>query len=89
MLSPLQSRLARAALGWSIREAASAAGVGFNTLARFEVGGDTYSKTLQKIADAYTASGVTFLSAGETSLAGGEGVRFVPRDPEADRLPTE
>lgn len=84
MLSPLQSRLARAALGWSIKEAASAAGVGFNTLARFEVGGDTYAKTLQKITATYEAAGVTFLSAGQSSLDGGEGVRFAP---PVDRIP--
>lgn len=78
MLSPLQSRLARAALNWSIREAATAAGVGFNTLARFEVGGETYASTLQKIRAAYEAAGVAFVAAGEASLSGGEGVRFAP-----------
>lgn len=76
MLSPLQSRLARAALGWSVREASQAAGVGFNTLVRFEGGGDTYASTLHKIASAYQARGVVLIAAGEVSQSGGDGVRL-------------
>lgn len=68
--------MARGALGWSIPEAATAAGVGTNTVARFEKGSETYASTVRAIRSAYEAAGITFLAGGEASLSGGEGVRF-------------
>ena len=36
MIDPVQSKMARAALGWSIRDLAQKAGVGVATVTRFE-----------------------------------------------------
>lgn len=36
MLTPIQSRMARAALGWSMRDLARHAGVSVSTVSRFE-----------------------------------------------------
>lgn len=84
MFSPMginasQSRMARAALGWSIRDTASTAHIGVNTLARFETGGEAYIRTAEALRTAYEAAGVRFIGAGASSLDGGAGIRLVER----------
>ena len=75
-----QSRMARAALGWSIRETAAKAQLGTNTLARFEGGGEAYMSTADALRTAYEAAGITFISPGTASLDGGAGVRLAKAD---------
>lgn len=72
-----QSRMARAALGWSIRDTATKAHIGINTLSRFEGGGGVFLSTAEALRSAYQTAGVEFLGEGSTSLAGGPGVRLV------------
>ena len=72
-----QSRMARAALGWSIRETATKAHVGINTLSRFEGGGGVFLSTANTLRSAYQAGGIEFVNEGTASLAGGPGVRLV------------
>lgn len=72
-----QSRMARAALGWSIRETARKAHIGTNTLSRFETGAETYTSTVRALRDAYETAGVEFVDRGGSSLHGGEGVRLL------------
>lgn len=76
-----QSRMARAALGWSIRETADRVHVGVNTLSRFEGGGRAYTSTADALRAAYEGAGVRFLAEGASSFAGGAGVRLVERMP--------
>lgn len=71
-----QSRMARAALGWSIRETAAKAHLGTNTLTRFEGGGEAYISTAEALRAAYEAAGITFIAAGASSLDGGAGIRL-------------
>lgn len=78
-ITALQSRMARAALGWSIRETADRVHVGVNTLSRFESGGRAYTSTPDTLQAAYETAGVEFLAKGTTSLSGGIGVRLVER----------
>lgn len=54
--------MARAGLGWSAHDLADAAGVGYATVARFESGGVVNSDSLDKIAQAFAAAGVSFSS---------------------------
>ena len=68
--------MARAALGWSIRETATRAHVGINTLSRFEGGGGVFLSTTDALQSVYEAAGVEFLGKGAPSLAGGDGVRL-------------
>lgn len=76
-----QSRMARAALGWSIRETASKAHLGINTLSRFEGGGGVFLSTAHTLRSTYEAAGVEFVGEGTSSLIGGAGVRLkVPAD---------
>lgn len=74
-----QSRMARAALGWSIKQTATKAHVGINTLSRFEGGGGVFLSTANALQSAYQAAGIEFVNEGTPSLAGGVGVRLVER----------
>ena len=60
MLSREQLRMARAALGWGLKDLAERAGVGVNTIGRFENGADAYGETLRKIEAALEAEGIQF-----------------------------
>ena len=68
--------MARAALGWSVRDLASRAGLAANTVSRYENGADAYGETLTKIQRAFEQSGIIFLDQNEDA---GPGVRL--RDP--------
>lgn len=67
--------MARAALSWSTQELASKAGVGVNTVNRFEAGHDARVSSVEKMQAALEAAGVAFLADGEVK-AGGPGVRL-------------
>lgn len=75
-MTPTQSRMARAALGLSIPELAALAEVRPSTVSHFELGRDSYARTVRKLQDALEAKGAVFVSAGEASIAGGVGVRL-------------
>lgn len=75
-MTPLQSRMARAALGWSIPDLAEHADVRPNTISHFERGGDSYASTIAKLQGALEAGGVVLVGDGEASLVGGAGVRL-------------
>lgn len=67
--------MARAALGWSVRELAAKAGVTANTVSRFENGADALGETLTKIQRALERGGVIFID----ENGGGPGVRLRDR----------
>lgn len=73
MLERVQIRMARAALGWSARELADAAGVATNTVSRFEVGGDMRVDTLARLEKVLEKGGVVFIP---RDAHGGPGVRL-------------
>jgi transcriptional regulator with XRE-family HTH domain len=60
MITPTQSRMGRAALGWSIEKLARAAGIGKNTALRMETGGNATTETVKAIVVAFKAAGVSF-----------------------------
>lgn len=69
---PVQSRMARAALGWGVRDLASAAKVSPDTIARLERGETLYGRTLAAVQAALEAAGVEFIE----ENGGGAGVRL-------------
>lgn len=74
IMTPLQMKLARTALGLGVRELAAAAGIAPSTVQRFESGkGDMHSRTLDRVQQVLEESGVIFISA---DAAGGPGVRL-------------
>ena len=64
MLTATQCRMARAALGWGVRELADAAGINVNTVTRFESGKKANVSTQKLIRQTFEAAGVTFTESG-------------------------
>jgi DNA-binding XRE family transcriptional regulator len=61
MISSIQSKMARAALGWGVRELAQAAQVGTMTVVRFEnEKGGSICSTIKAMKRAYEDHGVSF-----------------------------
>ncbi len=61
MIRPIQSRMARAALGWTLRDLAERARVNKNTVARFEAGREILSGALASIEKVLTDEDVVFV----------------------------
>ena len=57
---PVQCRMARAALGWGVRELAAAAKVSTDTVARFERGDELKERTIDALQRALESAGVEF-----------------------------
>lgn len=68
-MTPVQCRMARAALNWSQRDLAVAGGVSWRTILRFEGGEAVLPARVQKLRHAFEANGVLFIDSGQ--LAGG------------------
>ena len=64
--------MARAALGWSTLDLAGKAGVGGNTVNRFEAGQDARLSSVDKMLAALETAGVEFIP----ENGGGPGVRL-------------
>ena len=61
-MNGIQCRMARAALGWSMQELAAKAGVGVNTVNRFEVGNDARVSSAERMRAALESAGVIFVA---------------------------
>ncbi|WP_292035719.1 helix-turn-helix transcriptional regulator [Mesorhizobium sp.] len=68
--------MARAALGWGVRELAEAAQVATQTITRLEQGDRLKPKTLQAVRAAFEAEGIEFIA----ENGGGPGVRLTRRN---------
>jgi transcriptional regulator with XRE-family HTH domain len=71
-MKAVQIKMARAALGWGVRELAEKAGVTANTVTRIENGSDAKQSTLDAIRATLEAGGVEFIA----KNGGGVGVRL-------------
>lgn len=80
-ISPVQCRMARAALQLGVRELAELASVSPNTIARLERGEGLYPRTLDSVRSALEAAGVEFIQ----ENGGGPGVRL-RREPSDEGL---
>jgi transcriptional regulator with XRE-family HTH domain len=56
--------MARAALGWGVRDLADKAGINANTISRFEGGKGALTSTVDKILGVFEAEGVHINEAG-------------------------
>ena len=79
-ISAVQSRMARAALDWGVRDLARAAQVSTDTVSRLERGEELKERTVDDIRRALEDAGAQFLA--------GEGVRLQPAEPLADGAET-
>lgn len=75
-MTPTQSKMARAGLGWSLPDLATASGVSRMTAVRFEGGQTVAPESMTAIRSAFEANGVVLLSEGDKSPSGGVGVRL-------------
>lgn len=80
-MTPEQSRAARGLLGWSVRELAAEAGVGVNTVSRFENSGEALHSTVVKMRAAMEAADAAFIPPGDYRGGGGAGVRLRTEGP--------
>ena len=74
-MKPVQLKMARAAVGWGVRELAKKAGVTANTVTRIENGADAKQSTMDRLQDALEAAGIEFIQ----ENGGGPGVRLRKR----------
>jgi ribosome-binding protein aMBF1 (putative translation factor) len=58
MINPVQLKMARAALGWSVKDLANKVEVHANTIARFEAGHEVLSGTLDRVSQLLDAQGL-------------------------------
>ncbi|MCK6450445.1 MAG: type II toxin-antitoxin system ParD family antitoxin [Alphaproteobacteria bacterium] len=70
--------MARAALGWGVRDLARKADVNANTVTRIESGGETTVSVLNRVQEALESAGVVFLEPGQIR-GDGYGVRMLPK----------
>ena len=70
MITREQVKMARAALGWSVKDLGAEAGVAANTVSRYENGTDAYGETLLKLQRALEAAGLIFLAEDDEHGAG-------------------
>lgn len=61
-MKPVQCRMGRAALNWSTQELAAKAGVGANTVNRYEAGFNSRVSSVEKMRQAMEAAGVIFIA---------------------------
>lgn len=73
VITRLQIRMARAALGWGVRDLGKRAGIAANTVSRFENGMGTTVATLEQIQTALEKGGIIFIAPDDK---GGPGVRL-------------
>jgi len=68
-MNETQSRMARAALGWSLDDLATFSGVGRRTIVNFENGGNVLPANAAKLRETFEREGVVFVGSG--AYAGG------------------
>lgn len=73
MITDAQVRMARAALGWGVRDLAERAGIAANTVSRFENGSGAMVDTLMRIQETLEDAGIIFIAA---DASAGPGVRL-------------
>jgi transcriptional regulator with XRE-family HTH domain len=75
MINAVQCKMARAAVGWGVRELAKEAAVSVDTISRLERGEELLPRTVQTIRAALEAAGVIFID----QNGNGPGVRLQAR----------
>ena len=76
MMRPQHLRMARAGLGWTLKELADRAEVNLNTVSRYEAGREVLTGTVDRIERVLKAEGIIFLY---EDAAHGPGIRL-PRE---------
>jgi transcriptional regulator with XRE-family HTH domain len=80
-MKAIQLRMARAAVGWGVRELAKKAGVAANTVTRIENGADAKQSTIDALQSALEMAGIEFTNGDQP------GVRLAKPAPPPSREP--
>lgn len=74
MMRPVHLRMARAALGWSVRDLEAKSGVGRNTISRYEIGHDILASALDSLEKVLGDQGIVFFE-GDRTYGTGVGLK--------------
>ena len=74
MIQPMQLRMARAALSWTLKELEAESGVGRNTISRYEAGHDILASALDSLEKVLVDQGVVFFE-GDRAYGTGVGIK--------------
>ena len=85
---PVQCRMARAALGWGVRELAAAAKVSTDTVARFERGDELKERTIDALQRALEAAGIEFTNGDQPGVRLTKAAAARPAKPASASKPT-
>jgi transcriptional regulator with XRE-family HTH domain len=66
MMRPIHLSMARAALGWTVRDLEKKSGVGRNAISRYEMGKDILASALQKLEEVLAHEGIVFFEDDKT-----------------------
>jgi transcriptional regulator with XRE-family HTH domain len=86
-LSSVQSKMARAALGWGVRDLARITKVASDTISRLERGEQLRDRTLDDIRTAFEAAGIEFLDDNGVKLTTKPGSPSGSSNPGSARKP--
>jgi transcriptional regulator with XRE-family HTH domain len=70
MIRPIHVRMARAALGWTVRDLEVKSNVGRNTISRYEAGNDILAGSLERLEKALLEEGLIFFEDDSTHGTG-------------------
>ena len=86
-MKAIQLRMARAAIGWGVRELGERAGVAANTVTRIENGADAKQSTMDALQRTLEAAGLEFTDGEQPGVRLRKGAPTPTRRAEAERLP--
>jgi transcriptional regulator with XRE-family HTH domain len=87
-MKAIQLRMARAAVGWGVRELAEKAGVTANTVTRIENGADARQSTMDALQRALEAAGVEFTNGEQPGVRLGKAAAAQSAEPASASNPT-
>ena len=79
MMRPVQLRMARAALNWTVRDLEERSLVGRNTISRYEAGNDVLASSIEKLEEVLTDEGIIFFD-GDRTYGTGIGLKKRQRE---------
>jgi transcriptional regulator with XRE-family HTH domain len=87
-MKAIQLRMARAAIGWGVRELAEKAGVTANTVTRIENGADAKQSTINALQRALEAAGIEFTNGDQPGVRLTKAVAARSVEPASASKPT-
>jgi transcriptional regulator with XRE-family HTH domain len=79
----IQLKMARAAIGWGVRELAEKAGVTANTVTRIENGADAKQSTINALQGALEAAGIEFTNGDQPGVRLTKAAAARPAEPRS------